>query len=91
MVLGAICAIGEMVGSFRSRGGTGSVEVGNASGGDVTEIGTCIAHLHATSPRTRATICRETFGAEFVPVVSIVADEVGDFTKSLVRYGHVLV
>ena len=30
-------------------------------------------------------------GAEFVPVVSVVADEVGDFTKSLVRYRHVLV
>jgi hypothetical protein len=28
-------------------------------------------------------------GAEFFPVVSVVADEVGDFTKSLVRYGHV--
>ena len=28
-------------------------------------------------------------GAEFVPVVSVVADKVGDFTKSLVRYGHV--
>jgi hypothetical protein len=28
-------------------------------------------------------------GAEFFPVVSVVADEVGDFTKSLVLYGHV--
>ena len=28
-------------------------------------------------------------GAEFFPVVSVVADEVGDFTKSLVRYWHV--
>ena len=30
-------------------------------------------------------------GAEFFPVVSVVADEVGDFTKSLVGHGHVLV
>ena len=30
-------------------------------------------------------------GAEFVPVVSVVADKVGDFMKSLVQYGHVLV
>jgi hypothetical protein len=28
-------------------------------------------------------------GAEFFPVVSVVADVVGDFTKSLVQYGHV--
>jgi hypothetical protein len=34
-------------------------------------------------------------GAEFIPVVSIVADEVGDFTESLIQDGllerHVLV
>ena len=34
-------------------------------------------------------------GAEFVPVVSVVADEVGDFTEGLIRDsllgGHVLV
>ncbi len=34
-------------------------------------------------------------GAEFVPVISVVADELGDFTESLIREGllerHVLV
>jgi hypothetical protein len=30
-------------------------------------------------------------GAGFFPVLSVVADEVGDFTKSLVGHGHVLV
>ncbi len=34
-------------------------------------------------------------GAELIPVVSVVADEVGDFTESLIRdgvlEGHVLV
>ncbi len=64
--------------------------------------------MGARSPLFSAILCFDCFldrlglprgmgclGAEFVPVVSVVADEVGDFTESLIRDGvlerHVLV
>ena len=62
-----------------------------SSGSGANPLFSAILCFDGFSDRSEVFSAFLVLGAEFFPVVSIVVDEVGDFTKSLVLYGHVLV